>query len=358
MELQFKKAVRKAVPMLISVSSVSGGGKTYTALLVAAGIAGPTGRVGFIDTENGRGAMYADSPGIVKALPNGYEIVQLDPPFSPERYVEAIAAAERAGINVLIVDSISHEWEGIGGCVEIAEKNKLRGMPNWSKAKMAHKRFMNHCLSTSMHLIFCIRARDKVKIVEVEKDGRKTQEVVPIGLQPITEKNLVFEALLSLMLDEKTHHATPVKVPEPLAHLFSGAKLVTKEDGERIRQWNSAGAIADPHEQIQKRARAAAEEGMASYTAFYGGLAPAQKKIIFDTTHADNKRIAEVADQESASAEDANGQPAARNLGILDRLPDAMDHPAGTRATTQGVERQVIDTENGPKWVPVAGAAA
>ena len=122
MALEFKRAVRKSVPMLVSISGTSGSGKTYSALLLAAGIAGPSGKVGLIDTENGRGEMYADSPGIKAALPNGYLYLRFDPPFTPERYIEHLQAAESAGIAVCIVDSGSHEWEGIGGVSEAAEK--------------------------------------------------------------------------------------------------------------------------------------------------------------------------------------------------------------------------------------------
>jgi len=299
MALEFKKAVRKAAPMLISVASVSGGGKTYSALLMAAGIAGKDGRVGFIDTENGRGSMYVDSPGIVAALPNGYDIMQLDPPFSPERYIEAIVAAEKAGMSVLVIDSTSHEWEGIGDCCEIAEAKKVRGMANWGLAKGEHKRFVNHCLSSSMHIIFCLRARDKVKIMEV---NGKT-EFVPIGLQPIAEKGFVFEALVSLQLDEKTHNVIPIKVPEPLAHLFPGGKMLTAADGERIREWNAGGASLAKNEQLLKRARAAAEEGMAAYLAFHAGLSKADGNTIRALPeHAEFKAIAERVDTEDITA--------------------------------------------------------
>lgn len=300
MSIQFTKAVRKAAPMLISIAGVSGSGKTYSAFLLAAGLAGPNGRVGMLDTENGRGAMYADSPGIVAALPNGFEIVQLDPPFSPERYIEVIKQAEQCGIDVLVIDSTSHEWEGIGGCCEIAETKKLRGMPNWSLAKMAHKRFLNHCLSSKMHIVFCLRARDKVKIA---KDATGKEQVIPLGLMPITEKNFVFEMLVSLQLDEHTHFATPTKVPEPLLPLFPGGKLITKADGARIREWNQVGKPMEDGEQLQKRARAAAEDGTAAYVAFYGSLTAPEKKILFDSTHTENKKLAEQADRDRKAME-------------------------------------------------------
>ena len=112
MPLEIKKAVRRAVPMMISLSGVSGSGKTYSALLLAAGLAGPDGTVVLIDTENFRGALYSDSPGIMKALPRGYQIIALDPPFSPERYTEALQLAEKSGSTVTVVDSATHEYEG------------------------------------------------------------------------------------------------------------------------------------------------------------------------------------------------------------------------------------------------------
>jgi len=331
--------------MLMSVSGVSGSGKTFSALLLAAGIAGSDGEVGFIDTENGRGEMYVDSPGIVKALPKGFRYGRLDPPFTPKRYIEAITAAEKAGITVCVVDSTTHEWEGIGGCCEMAEEHKLRGMPNWALAKREHKRFVNHCLSTNMHLIFCLRARDKVKILEV---GGKT-EVVPIGIQPICEKNFVFEMLVSLLLDEKSHAAQPLKVPEPLLALFPEAHLITKQDGERIRQWNSTGGTLDPHEQLKKRARAAAEDGADAYVAFYKVLPNAQKKVLADSIHGELKGIAEAADRERSSQKEDGFSltPPAdiRTWEELPRPPSIAGYKPGERACSNGNVYRVTDSE-------------
>lgn len=296
----FTKAFRESVPMLISMSGTSGSGKTFSGLLMAAGLAGPKGRVGMIDAENKRGSMYADDPMIVQAMPNGYEIDQITAPYSPARYIAKIADAEKAGITVCIIDSTSHEWEGEDGCCDIAEKNKLRGMPNWSKAKMEHKKFLAHCLSSPMHIIFCLRAREKVKLVNAgdlispESDERyEKSAVIPLGIQPIAEKNFVFEMLLSLQFDEATHHARPLKVPKMLASYFPGGRLITKEDGERIRIWNESGCAADPLDQIEKRGRAAAEQGMEQYSSFFAGLSKQDKQALVGSRHAEFKAIAE-----------------------------------------------------------------
>lgn len=339
--------------MIIGISSVSGGGKTFSALLLAAGIAGPNGRVGFIDTENGRGEMYADSPGIIKALPQGYEYVRFDPPFSPERYVEHIEAAEQAGIKVCVVDSFTHEWEGIGGCTEIAEKNPLGRMPNWSKAKMAHKRMMNRLLTSGMHIILCIRAREKVKMfkrgdlmitnaanVEADPQVADKDTIVSLGLQPITEKNAVFELTVSLQLDERSHHAVPIKVPEPLLPLFPGGRLLTKDDGQRIAQWNDTGSAADPNEQLRKRGRASAGEGMEAYKAFFSALTPAQRKML---DHEANKKIAAEADAESAAA-----------VPEVDALSDPVPLTVGTRCRYQGKVYETWESPEGVDWKVVA----
>lgn len=296
--LEFRKASRRAVPMLIGLSGPSGSGKTFSALRMAAGIAGPTGKVAILDTENGRGEMYSDSPTIKGDYPNGFLYARMDPPFAPANYVTGIEAAEKAGIDVLIVDSLSHEWEGIGGCEEIAEekKNKRTGEPNWKFAKGLHKRFMMRCLCSPIHIIFCLRAREKVKYIKVPKDGKMKTEVIPIGIQPVCEKNFMFEMLVSMRLEDETHRAKPVKVPEPLAGLFPEDVLIGKELGERIREWNETGETLDPREQLQKRARLASVDGVAAYKAFYSALTAGEKKFLQSTIHEECKADAEQAD--------------------------------------------------------------
>lgn len=284
--------------MLISLASVSGGGKTFSSLLLAAGLAGPGGKVGFLDTENGRGSMYADSPTIQAALPQGYQIAEMREPFAPARYSQAVDAFEAAGCKVLVIDSQTHEWEGYGGCADIAENNKLRGMPNWAKAKMEHKRMMNHLLASKMHLIFCLRARDKVKIAKVMKDGREREEIIPIGLQPIQEKNFTFEMTLSLLLDEHTHRPTVTKCPEPLLHLFQGEQpLVTKAMGEKLREWAEAGAaVPDDPTALIEQARTNAAQGTSAYQKYWSTLTGKQKNKIGVAEHEKNKELARMAD--------------------------------------------------------------
>ncbi len=301
MSFALRPAKRRKSPMLIAMYGVSGSGKTASSLLLAAGLAGPKGCVGFLDAENGRGEMYADAPLITSALPNGYEYMEIEAPFSPARYSEAIDAMEKAGVNVGVIDSFSHEWEGFGGCQDIAENNKLRGMPNWAKAKMEHKKLVNRLLAADMDLIFCLRAREKARPV------KGSNEFEQLGIQPITEKNFVFEATISLMLEERTHLAYPIKVPDPLRDAFpEKGSLVTKATGDRMREWAAGGTTTvKPEGDLFARAAAFAGQGTTAYAEFYETLARADKQRLYGSADHDiNKEIAAKADKQREEPQD------------------------------------------------------
>lgn len=300
-EFKIEKAVRQSVPLLISLSGTSGSGKTFSGLLLGGGIAGEDGQLGMIDAENGRGSLYADDPDIVRAIPNGYLRMGLTAPYTPKRYIQALMAMEAAGVTVCLIDSTTHEWEGEGGCNDIAENNKLRGMPNWAMAKREHKRFMAYALSSRMHIIFCLRARQKVKITQDNK-------VIPIGIQPVCEKNFVFEQLLSLSFDEATHHYSGIKVPKMLASTFPGGGLITRDQGTSLRDWNAGGRALDPNAALQLRARSAAELGMEEYGAFFRELSTKDKNTLSSTLHADNKAIAEEHDKADRARAEAEAE--------------------------------------------------
>jgi hypothetical protein len=114
MSFQIRPARRANVPLVIGLPGPSGGGKTFSALLLARGLAGTDGQIVAIDTENGRAQMYSD-------VGAPWQWMGFGAPFTPERYVEAIGAAEAASPAVIVLDSVSHEYDGEGGMNDIVE---------------------------------------------------------------------------------------------------------------------------------------------------------------------------------------------------------------------------------------------
>ena len=264
MTFTLRPAVREKIGLLFAVAGPSGSGKTYSALLLAKGIANGTGRIAVIDTEAGRALHYAPKPGEKADAERGtFDFLHLDfpAPFTPERYIEAIKACEDAGATVIVIDSISHEWAGEGGCSDIqfaeatrmatnrstkvVEEWRMDAMtaPAWKRPKLRHQRMMARLIQCRTHLIFCLRAQEKVKIVK-KSDGKGT-EIVPIGFQPICEKAFMFEMSGSLLmapaLPGAPDYSLPHKLNDELQSIFPHSVRIGPEQGKRLRQWAETG---------------------------------------------------------------------------------------------------------------------
>jgi len=305
--MTYKEAKREATPAMIAFVGTSGSGKTFSALLMAAGLAGASGKVGFIDTELGRGSMYADDPEIKAAMPNGkYFIKNLTEPFTPAKYMAAIKEAIEAKIDVLIIDSISHEWEGVGGCCDIAENNKLGGLPNWAKAKLEHKKLINMVSQSPMHIIFCVRAREKSKPGKDEK-GRTV--MIDCGLQPIQEKHFKYDMTLMFLFTEEQPGVPKMfsKCPKPLRDMFGDRQsLITKTSGERLRAWSDGGASVDMQlRNLAREFREAAAFGDVALKAIHARVGkenPDLLKKVWSVDFADEvKNLAKEADDLTAA---------------------------------------------------------
>lgn len=295
MPLEIKKAVRRALPLQIAFVGPTNSGKTLSALLFSAGLVGPNEKIAVIDTEHGRASLYADNRRVLQALPQGFDVLELDAPYHPKRFIEAIDKAESAGYKVCIIDSSSDSWDGQGGCSDIAE-----GMKNmWNLAKLWNKRLMTRIALSDMHIICCLKAQEKTKIVEVpdsKNPGKTKQEYIGLGMQPICEKNFFYPMLLAFSCDPVTHVSTPTKCHDDLAEFFKTPRLTTKADGEKVRLWNEGGQKLGPHEQIVKRAEDAAEQGIGKYQEFWEGLTKEQRKSLVATHEKCKRRAEEVGD--------------------------------------------------------------
>lgn len=261
--VQIREAVRENVRIVFGLTSNTGDGKTRSAIEVGYGLCGgDPKKLGFLDTENRRGSLYADClvNNAWKPTKERFLIGDLAPPFSPARYTGAIHDFEKAGVDVLIVDSVTHEWEGTGGCDEIAHAGNPK-TPRWNQAKDEHKKFMNALLQCDMHIIVCVRAREKTKM---QNDDKGKLQFVPIGLQPITEKSFMFELTASLMLFEQGKVRKHLKMPDELIDIVGhDRKYLTSEDGYKLRQWlQGARQVDQAVEKFRNRLLANTEGGV------------------------------------------------------------------------------------------------
>lgn len=247
MPYTFRKALRENSSVLVALAGHTGTGKTKSALRLARGIAGEKGRIVMLDTESGRGTHYSDQ--------HDYDYAELKPPFSPQTYREAIEAAEAAKYDVIIIDSMSHEWSGDGGCADMqaealerlsqgdARRMERLTAPAWKEAKIAHKKLMSRLLQTRSTVIFALRAEPKIKFVKVRgDDGRERTVIEDMGFQPICEKSFMFEMTVSFMIDEQ-HLPRPIKLGEQFRPMFPLDKPITEESGKRLAEWAKGGTV-------------------------------------------------------------------------------------------------------------------
>lgn len=234
--MEIRKATRQGVRPIICIYSESGGGKTYSALLLARGFVGPNGKMLMVDTESGRGALYADVNPIAP-----YDILDLTEPFSPDRYIQALTAAETSGAAIGILDSGSHEWEGLGGVLDMAdtarEKSGKDGLHNWRKPKMEHALFLQKLLRSSLPWIVCLRAKFKTRQA---MEGGKTVIVKDDYLTPIQAEDFIFEATIHGQIDMQ-HRFIPTKISHPdLGACLPNNEPITIEHGRKLAKWCAA----------------------------------------------------------------------------------------------------------------------
>ncbi len=302
MTFSIVKAERKATPALIGLWGPSGSGKTMSALRIARGLVGPKGKIGMIDTENRRAEFYANVAG-------GWDHLDLQPPFGPSRYTQAFKSFEDAGqYGCIIVDSMSHVWEGEGGVLDIAGANSSTGLQKWNAPKTAYKRMLNGLLRAPFHVIFCLRAKEAVR----QKGRGKDAEIESLGLAPICEKHFIYEMTVSVLLgpDHRPLHketdrfrcspdVPAVKAPDEIWGAIKPGEYLSEETGATIADWVNGGATFDQDsEKLKRTARDVATLGMARLEQHWGSLNKAQKKIL--QPHLEEfKGIAAKADEEA-----------------------------------------------------------
>lgn len=227
--MQFQKAQRRKAKLRLGITGPSGSGKTYGALLVAKGIGG---KIAVIDTERGSASLYSHLA--------DFDVLELTPPYTPERFSEAVTAAGAAGYDVLIIDSISHEWNGVGGCLELVDavaqaKYKGNSWSAWNEVTPRHRAFLDALLRSPLHIIATMRS--KTETAQTEENGRK--KVVKLGMKSEQRDGVEYEFTTVLDIVHEGHYALASK---DRTGLFQGDPAkISEATGERLLDWLESG---------------------------------------------------------------------------------------------------------------------
>jgi hypothetical protein len=250
---QMKKAQRKGVKPNIGLFGPSGSGKTMSALRIAYGICGNWEKICVIDTENGSSELYSEFSSQEVEI-GAFNVIPLHPPYTPERYTQAIQTAEKAGMEVIIIDSISHEWDGRGGILEMVEqlsKGAKNSFTVWGQMTPRHNAFIDSIIRSDAYTICCGRSKQDYVIEQQDRNGRTVNVPTKIGLKAVTREGFDYE--LTVAFDVAISHFASTSKDRTGIFMTQPEHTLTEEDGKFIKSWVETGAT-DPEEEERKQA--------------------------------------------------------------------------------------------------------
>jgi cell division septation protein DedD len=241
MEPEIVKAVRGKTIIKAAITGASGSGKTYGALGLAKGLS-PDGRVLLIDTENGSAAYYAgdsDKPGDWS-----FDTIHIAAPFTPEKYLAALHTGIKAGYQVIVIDSLTHEWDATGGILDQKAQKDARGgnsYTNWNGVKQVQNGFIEQILQAPVHIIVTLRSKMEY-VLELNDKGKQVPRKV--GLAPISSTGIEYEFAVIFDVDQETQLAS---ITKDITNLFKGRTVRLDEAvGKQLRAWRDSGAELAP----------------------------------------------------------------------------------------------------------------
>jgi len=236
--ITFQKAVKEQVKLRLAIYGPAGAGKTASALRIAHGIGG---RIAFIDTENYSASRYADGLNFAGGfVPFNFDVVSLQKP-TIANYVEAIQAAENAGYNVLIIDSLSHGWQELLEDIDNLTKAKYKGNSwrAWSEGTPKQKSLIRAITQSNMHIIATMRA--KTEWDTVKDDMTNKIKPVRIGLAPEQGKGIEYEFDMLMEIND-SHYATIIK---DRSGKFQDMEIHCPDEkfGKELAEWLTQGVV-------------------------------------------------------------------------------------------------------------------
>lgn len=292
--LNIEPVSRRGMRLLVSLYGLSETGKTLSAVRLACGIEPDPRKRLLLDSEGGqRGRAYVDH------VSGGYMYAALTPPFTPERYIEAVGEIEAAGITTMVIDSISHVWAAEGGILDMVEvASEKNDLAKWAKPKRRLGKMTRRLLSSDLHIILCARA--KQPLLEEIVDGRKKLVLGPVV--PIQEKTLRYDlTIIAHMLgDGRFTVAAPAgKCPGVLRDIFSGDRVMDEDMGRKLVDWVGAQTVKSPElRQLEIAGNEAAEQGAKAFVKWWNSPAAKDFRPELQAKLGNYQSIAKAADAE------------------------------------------------------------
>lgn len=291
--------------LFVSLTGSTNSGKTFSALRLARGIAGPNGKIAVLDTEGGRTLHLKRE--------FGFDANLMDPPFHPQRFADAAKDAEDAGYACMLIDSFSMEWVGLGGVLDwqaieleamvartMARKDNKRPeyaireaskMASWIKPKSAHKTMVYSLLQRRLPIVFAIRGE------ETTKPGEAAGERPTAIFKSICNKHFPFEVTVSFRLDSERKGYIDLSDPKSWkmegSHqgIFLDGDRISEDHGKALAEW-ACGKGPEPKIDnrmiyLQEQGDEAAAKGKVAFAKFWNSLEREQRVIVGGTSQRD-----------------------------------------------------------------------
>jgi nucleoside-triphosphatase THEP1 len=274
--MQLRTSNRSQAKIRITCQGSSGSGKTYSSLLLANGLCQDWTKIAVIDTENQSADLYSHL--------GHYNVLTLLPPFSPERYMEAIATCEASKMEVIIIDSLSHEWEGEGGILDIHGNMAGNSFTNWAKITPRHNALVQKILHSGAHIIVTVRSKQDYVITE--KNGKQVPEKV--GLKSVQRDGLEYD--FSIVFELDINHQAICSKDRTQLFVHKIPFRIDATTGQKIKEWCEGGRNAFPFIEDTLEAKINAIATMEELYKYYRELADKDKYLDAFTKRAEELR--------------------------------------------------------------------
>jgi hypothetical protein len=292
--------IEEPLPLSVGLSGGSGTGKTFSALRMARGIAqemtgDKSAQIGFVDTENKRALHYKrDFPEMVHADFTAVDDDGNVAGFTVGRWIEMIEAAEHAKLPVVVVDSFSHSWSGVGGVLEMhavaldrlvqeaerrangrytVERDKF-SMLAWAEVKPQYRRLVDRIIRAKTNFVICTRAKPVMQKGFGDKATnafRTKTRRMDVPWNPDTDGDLMFEMAAMVILDPSAPGCPvhQIKVADQFKGILDPTKPITEETGRRMAEWSKGAGDAQKQKKAMDNAREIARQGVERFTAWW-----------------------------------------------------------------------------------------